>query len=156
MTSFIDIYNQVLVVVEDYRINNLYTADYNSFLTYMRGLLTVGIPEFTGCLQSLDYTTQTETDTNGNQTTAYYFINDLTVKEQSILAKIVVAKWWDEHIQNVVVYQSKIPNQNFKQMEISEGLKQKSVYKDKLYENIAYDINNYQLDNMSQLPFFGG
>ena len=41
-------------------------------------------------------------------------------------------------------------------MEIANGLKQKSEYKDKLTEEIGRYINEYQCDNLSKLPFFGG
>ena len=47
-------------------------------------------------------------------------------------------------------------SKNFKQLQESQSLKQKSEYKDKLHEELGRDITNYQLANISKLPFFGG
>ena len=156
MTNFESIYNLSLVTVGDYKLKKLISIDSEQFYEYMRSLLTVGIPEFSGCLQSLDYTSQQETDTNGNTYTAYYFVNDLTTKEQAILARLVIIKWWEQKLQEVTVFQGSIPDRDFSKMEIANGLKQKSEYKDKLYDEVARLVSEYQCDNLSKLPFFGG
>ena len=156
MTKFESIYNLSLVTVGDYKLKKLISINSEQFYEYMRSLLTVGIPEFSGCLQSLDYTSQQETDTNGNTYTVYYFVNDLTTKEQAILARLVIIKWWEQKLQEVTVFQGSIPDRDFSKMEIANGLKQKSEYKDKLYDEVARLVSEYQCDNLSKLPFFGG
>ena len=40
-------------------------------------------------------------------------------------------------------------------MEVSNGIKQRSEYLDKLYEKIQYDIEQYQFSSLSSLPFWG-
>lgn len=156
-TPFTDIYDLALIVIEDYRIDNLANADYKSFLTYMRGLLMHGLPDFVGNLQSLDYTSQQETDTQTGETSiVYYFVNTLTSKEQSILAETIVYTWVQRLINDVRTFQPHLSVKEFKQLEIANGIKQRSEYLDKLFEKLHYDITQYQLSDFSKLPFFGG
>jgi hypothetical protein len=151
MTNFEEIYDLAKVTMNDYRLDNLAIRDYDAFLTYFRSLLVTGMAEFTGCLTSLDYTSVTE----GNET-KWYFTNDLSMAEKSILAKTIVLKWWEQNIQDVVVFQPHMSSKNFKQLQESQSLKQKSEYKDKLGEELSRAIVEYQMDNLSSLPFWGG
>ena len=146
MTDFEDIYDLAKVTMIDYKLDNLAIKDYDAFLTYFRSLLTKGMCDFDGCLTSLDYK---KVDNK------YYFNNDLSSKEKSILAKLIIKTWWEQGIQDVRVYQPHMSSKNFKQLQESQSLKQKSEYKDKLDEDLGRDIINYQLDNMDKLPFWG-
>jgi len=157
MTPFSEIYDLAIITMGDYKIKNLIAVSQDSFYTYMRSLLTTGIISFSGCLQSLDFTSQEETDdTSGDVTTVWYFVEDLSFIEKSILARTVILQWWEQKLQEVTVFQGSIPDKNFSKMEIANGLKQKSEYKDKLNEEIGRLIGEYQCDNLSSLPFFGG
>ena len=156
MTSFETVYEQMLVSVEDYQLNSLYSKNYSAFVSMMVDYIKSGIPEFTECLQSLTYSTQTSTNADGQSETLYYFDQDLTPKEISILSKTLLLRWWERHIQTVTSFENKVPLKDFKSMEIANGLKQRSVYKDKLKEEVAYDIMQYQTANISSMPFFGG
>ena len=160
MTNFKEIYSFAKVTIIDYKIDALIKTNYDAFLEYMRSLLTIGIPEFKGCLVDLSYTTETTTINNDDGTTTdvvdYYFINDLTMSEKSVLAKIVVKKWWETKIQETTVFQPKLSFREFKQVGTEQNLKQKSEYKDKLEEDISREITEYQLENLSKLPYFGG
>lgn len=164
MTPFTDIYSLAKITIIDYKVDSLIKIDYEAFLTYFRSLLTVGIPEFVGCLKSLDYTTREEVenyiDKDGNMAQRnvvnWYFIEDLDIHEKGILAKIVVLKWWESKIQDVVAFQPHLSVKDFKQLQESQSLKQKSEYQDKLRENLSKAIGDYQLEHLSSLPFFGG
>lgn len=156
MTSFETVYEQMLINIEDYQIKNAYEQDYPAFVIFMVGLIKSGIAEFTGCLQSLTYSSKEEVNNDGETVSVYYFDQDLTIKEISILSKIVLLRWWERKLQTTVAFQGKVPVKDFKQMEISDALKQKSMYKDKLKEEISYDIEQYQLSNLYKLPFWGG
>lgn len=151
MTNFEDIYDLAKVTMIDYKLDNLAIRDYDAFLTYFRSLLVTGMTEFFGCLSSLDYTSVKE-----DGETKWYFTADLSQLEKNILAKTIVLKWWEQHIQDVVVFQPHMSSKNFKQLQESQSLKQKSEYKDKLQEELGRDITNYQLANINSLPFFGG
>ena len=149
MTNFEEIYDLAKITMIDYKLDNLAIKDYNAFLTYFRSLLMSGMSEFTGCLTSLEYTSTT---TDG--TTTYYFINDLSSLEKSILAKTVVIKWFEQQIQDVVVFQPHMSTKNFKQLQESQSLKQKSEYIDKLQESLGRAITEYQMENLNSIPFF--
>lgn len=151
MTSFEDIYDLAKVTMIDYRLDNLAIRDYDAFLTYFRSLLVTGMAEFTGCLTSLDYKSTVE-----DGETKWYFTADLSMTEKSILAKTIVLKWWEQNIQDVVVCQPHMSSKNFKQLQESQSLKQKSEYKDKLGEELSRAITEYQMENLSSLPFWGG
>lgn len=156
MTPFTDIYDLAKVTIIDYRIDFLIETNYEAFLTYFRSLLTNGIPEFAGCLDSLDCISKVELDENGNETTNWYFIRDLDIYEKSILAKTIILKWWDTQIQDVRAFQPHMSTKNFKQLQESQSLKQKGEYKAALEEDLSKSITNYQILNISKLPFFGG
>lgn len=151
MTSFEDIYDLALTTIRDYKLDNLAIRDYEAFLTYLRSLLNAGSMEFDGCLKSLDSTNVVEDGEN-----KWYFIEDLDRDEKKILAKTIVLKWWEQHIQDVVVFQPHLSTKNFKQLQESQSLKQKSEYKDKLNEELGRDITSYQFNHMNILPFWGG
>ena len=97
MTAFTDIYDQALVVMQDYTLDNLANTNYDAFLIFMKGLLKNGIPFFNCCLNNLNYedVEEAELDENGNSITVVnsYFTADLTNKEQSILAMWKVISW---------------------------------------------------------------
>jgi hypothetical protein len=156
MTPFTDIYDLAKVTIIDYKIDALIQADYNAFLTYFRSLLTIGIPEFTGCLDSLEYTSKIETNENNEEVVNWYFVRDLDIYEKSILSKTMVLKWWDTQLQDVRAFQPHLSTKNFKQLQESQSLKQKTEYKGALEEDISKAITAYQLNNLNKLPFFGG
>lgn len=146
MTNFEDIYDLAKVTMIDYKLDNLAIKDYDAFLTYFRSLLMTGMVEFTGCLTSLEYKSIDD---------AWYFVEDLSLTEKNILAKTVVLKWWEQHIQDVVVFQPHMSTKNFKQLQETTSLKQKSEYKDKLREEISEAITEYQMENLDKLKFWG-
>ena len=156
MTPFTDIYEFAKVTIIDYKIDKLANTNIDGFLTYMRSLLTIGIPEFSGCLKSLDFHSETELDINNEEITVYYFDETLDIYEKKILAKIVVNEWWLTKIQDVLAFQPKLGNREFKQIANDQNLKQKSEYNNRLVEDINHSITEYQLKNLSSLPFFGG
>lgn len=148
-TKFTEVYDKALVVMHDYRLDNLAKNDYDSFLTYLRGLLIDGIPEFTGSFKALTYHLSEETN-------EYEFDETLTAVEISILAETIVYNWWTSLHNDVLAIRPKLSIREFKQTDISNGIKQRSEQIDKLHEKIQYDITQYQLSDFSQLPFFNG
>ena len=160
MTNFEEIYSLAKVTIIDYKMDKLIKVNYSAFLELMRSLLTIGIPDFNGCLTDLSTTTETEEieHDDGTKTSVitYYFVNDLSIKEKSILAKIVVLNWWRTKIQETTVFQPKLAFKEFKQVGTEQNLKQKSEYADKLEEDISRAITEYQIENFSKLPYFGG
>ena len=159
MTDALDIYDRAMVVIQDYRLDGLYNRDYNSFLLFMKGLLRNSIDLFNGCLNDLSYTDIEEeetikTDDNQDEVvkiTHTYFNKDLTFKEQSILAMIVVYQWFEREVQDVKQFSNHLNTRDFKTESSYMNFKQKNEYLDKLREVYLQEINNYQIENMDAL-----
>lgn len=151
MTPFTDIYSFAITEITDYKVQKMISADINSYYKYMMSLLLKGKNIFSDCLQSLDYISQVE-----NNVTIWYFVNTLTDSEKSILADIVTIGWFKQRIQDLLAWQGKISDPNFKDMNVE--IKQKSDYLFKLYEQLSRDKETYfaEKDNFNKLDFFGG
>ena len=114
-TSFDDIIDMALVTIQDYKLNNLYSANPASFEMITNSFLLKGLPEFTNCKTPLTYNTQSRT-----------FLNTLTPLEISILADLWVYEWFNWNVQNVTQFQNKMSPSDFKHYSEAENLKQKS------------------------------
>ena len=77
-----------------------------------------------------------------------YFNADLTSKEQSILAMIIVYEWFLRETQDVRQFNNHLQTRDFKVFSEANNLKQKSDYSDKLREKYLYEIQQYQLNKL--------
>lgn len=146
-TSFETIYDRALVTIGDYKLDALAQADYEAFLLHLQGILERAVPDFTLCEQSLDYDTAS---------TPPAFTSTLNNKEINILAELMVYNWFSGKINDVTQFQGHLNNKEFKAHSEGANLKEKSEYLDRLREKIAQDEVDYQLMDLSILPFFGG
>ena len=150
-TNVEQIYDIALVTINDYQIDALAKVDYNAFLQYLRGFLITGLPEFTGdVLGELEIEEVKTINDSGEETTHYEFTRDLTSKEISIIAKTMVYKWFLKVHQDLKLLRGHLGIKEFKQLEISAGMKQRSEQLDKLKEDIQYDITQFQLLNLDK------
>lgn len=140
MTSFDDIIDLALVEVNDYRLTKLYeNQTENDFNTYVDGFLISAIPLFSKCRQSLDYNLEERV-----------FTNDLTLSEESILAKLWVLQWYRKDNQTYALYRQHLQNSgSFKNHSESQNLKENSTYADKLKEEVDRLMVAYQLEDIS-------
>ena len=152
MTPFSNIYDRALVLIQDYKLDSLANKDYASFLLFMKGLLENSIDLFNGTLNDLTWTDseEVEEDADGVVTVIddSYFNADLTSKEQSIIAMIVVYNWFLREAQDVRQFENHLKTRDFQTYSEANNLKQKSEYIDKLREKYLYEIQQYQLNNM--------
>lgn len=161
MVAFTEIYDRALVTMQDYTIDKLAETNYNAFLLFMKSLLKSGIPFFNCCLNSLDYHDEAEIEINENGEEVIvintYFDADLTTKEQSILAMILVYEWFKRDVNDARQYRQKLNNRDFKTESSYQSLSKRSEYLDKMREQISQEIQNYQVDNMDSLyEAYGG
>ena len=140
MTAFTDIYDTALVVMQDYKLDNLANTNYDAFLVFMKGLLKNGIPFFNCCLKSLEYN-----DVDN------YFVSDLDSKEQSILAMCLTYEWFKRDVNDASQYRQKLSTRDFKTESSYQSLQKRSEYLDKMKEQIVQEIQNYQIDNIDSL-----
>ena len=155
MVAFTDIYDRALVTMQDYTLDKLAVTNYNAFLLFMKSLLKSGIPFFNCCLNSLEYQDieETEIDDNGNEVQVIntYFTADLTNKEQSILAMVLIYEWFQRDVNDARQYRQKLSTRDFKTESSYLSLSKRSEYLDKMREQIVQEIQNYQVDNMDTL-----
>lgn len=169
MTPFTNIYDRSLVVIQDYKLDNLAKSNYSAFLTFMKGLLTSGVDLFNGCLIDLSWedieedTDVQQVDENGDpviddegnpvyvKEINTYFVNDLSSKEQSILAMIVVYKWYERELNDVREFKLHLQGRAFRSYSESQLFSRRTEQYNILRENISREINNYQISNLDRI-----
>lgn len=161
MVAFTEIYDRALITMQDYTLDKLAETNYNAFLLFMKSLLKSGIPFFNCCLNSLDYHDEAEIEINENGEEVIvintYFDADLTTKEQSILAMVLVYEWFKRDVNDARQYRQKLNTRDFKAESSYQSLQKRSEYLDKMKEQICQEIQNYQVDNMDSLyEAYGG
>ncbi len=161
MVAFTEIYDRALVTMQDYTLDKLAETNYDAFLLFMKSLLKSGIPFFNCCLNSLDYhdEAEIEIDENGEEVIVIntYFDADLTAKEQSILAMVLVYEWFKRDVNDARQFRQKLSTRDFKTESSYQSLQKRSEHLDKMKEQICQEIQNYQVDNMDSLyEAYGG
>lgn len=151
MTNFKLIYDRAISRIRDYRLDNLFNRDEDVFYNYMRVKLYEAIDVFNGCLTSLEYTSET---TDG--VVEWYFIEDLSSKEISILSYGIVISWMEQNLLDITQMNMHLSTREFKSFSTSVNLKEKSNVLDKMKEDMDREITEYQLKNISAISFFGG
>lgn len=158
MTDWELVYDRALIVIKDYKLDNLYNKDYDAFLLFMKGLLTTSVDLFNGCLTDLSYHDETlivermiEDELVEVEEIHTYFNTDLSSKEISILSMIVVHQWMQREVNDVAQFSNHLSTRDFKNESSYLNLKQKVERLDKLREVYLQEINNYQIDNMDSL-----
>ena len=148
-TPFDSVEDLALIAIRDYKIDKLYNHSIEQFQQYLDGFLLTAIPNFRNCRQSLDY------DIEQRQ-----FNADLSSMEQSILADLWVIEWFNKETNDATQIQNKLQVASaFTSHSVSQNLKEKSTYLDKLREGVDLKITQYQLQalpypNASSAPSY--
>ena len=151
MTNFKVVYDRAMGRLRDYRLDNLFNKDEDAFYDFMRQKLYESIDTFNGCLSDLTYHSETV-----GTVTEWYFDATLTIKETSILAYGLIIAWMEQNMLDITQMNLHLSTKDFKNFSESQNLKQKSEVLDKMREDMAREVTEYQLKNLSNLTFFGG
>lgn len=143
MTSFDSIEDLALIVIRDYKIDSLAQSDPTAFQTYLDGFLISAIPNFTASLTDLSY------DLTTRQLSA-----DLTNLQQKILACLLNVEWMTAETQNITQFNLHLQNKEYKVYSEAENLKQKVDCLDKMREKAQQLATEYQLLNISSIPYY--
>lgn len=158
-TSFLKVYDRAMTQFKDYRLDNLYQLDKESFYTLLRGFLLDSIDDFDGCLNDLSYiSVDEETEDEQGQvvtTTEYYFNNDLSSKEIKILCLGLAIAWYNNDLSDATQFRLHLNVREYKAHSEAQNIKQRSDILDKMREELDRNITEYQIANISNLPFFG-
>lgn len=138
-------------MLKDYRLDNLYKVDEVAFYEFLSGFLINGADYFNGCLSDLSWH---EELVNGEPMGVFDI--PLSSKEVQILCLGVLASWWEMNKNDITEFNNHLSTRDFKSYSGTANLKAKSEDLDKLFERIGYETSQYQLNNLSDLPFFGG
>jgi len=148
MTPFSDVYDLFLIMVTDYKLDNLYASSEEDFLIYLRGFLIPAITKFTNCNQSLAWSTEEDDIDN--------FSSDLTDSEKNILAELMSIQWLNKEINNVTQINLHLNDTDFKHYAESQNLKEKVAHRDGLREIYNQDIVDYGLINIDWTAWGSG
>jgi len=144
-TTFETIYDRALITIQDYHLDKVAQEDYKAFTDYLQGILVFSVPYFDKCKQSLAYSI-TEDEASFNST--------LTEKEINILAEFMVINWFNGKVQDVVQFESKIHNREFKTLSEAQNFKAKILHLDELREKCRQDITEYSLSKENFAKIF--
>lgn len=156
MTKFRDVIDRATTLWRDYRLDNLYKIDIDTYYTFLEGLMLNSIDMFDGCLTDLTYEEITETEDDGETVTQYAFTNTLSSKEIYILALGIMIAWMENNKNDITQMNLHLNSREFKAYSESQNLKEKQNTLDKMREEHNINITNYQLKNIGSLTFFGG
>lgn len=140
-TSFDEIIDLALTLIDDYKLRKLYNQSEAKFLMFCDSLLLAAIPNFFRCNQSLDYNTATR-----------QFNNQLTSLEISILADLWILEWFKKETQDSRKINALLQSSgSFKSHSAAQNLKEKTTYLDGLREKVSQKMTNYQLQNIDNI-----
>lgn len=140
-TSFDEIIDLALTLIDDYKLRKLYNQSEAKFLMFCDSLLLAAVPNFFRCNQSLDYDTATR-----------QFNNQLTSLEISILADLWILEWFKKETQDSRKINALLQSSgSFKSHSAAQNLKEKTTYLDGLREKVSQKMTNYQLQNIDNI-----
>lgn len=140
-TSYTDIYDLFLMIVDDYELTELYHSSEEDFTTYLQGFLILAIPDFRICKKDL----KQRDDSSGT------FLIELSDTEKSILAKLMAKYWFKKKIQDVTQFQGHLNDKDFKFHSEAQNLTAKRDYYNIIREEVDQDLNDYGYEHSDWL-----
>jgi hypothetical protein len=137
-TTFVDIYDLFLQLIQDYRLTALYNDDVANSTTNLDTLLEswlmLSIPDFeTVCNQDLEDRTDA----------SHTFDIELTTENKTILAQIMVKYWLSKEVNDILQMRLKIQDRDFHTYSENSNLKEKSAWLTKVKEEISQRLVDY-------------
>lgn len=146
-TSFDEVIDLGLVLVDDYKLNKLYTNSPEDFYKFCDGILIKSIPNFVNCNQSLDYIVNYSENPPVRE-----FVNTLTMYEKDILADYWALEWFTRETQVASRINAALQNSgSFKSHSEAMNLKAKESYLNGLRVKVAQKCVDYESMNLSNI-----
>lgn len=138
MTEFTEVYDLFLMLVQDYKFNELLDSSEADLSLYLKPFLLFSIQRFSPyCVNDLS----NKIDNSGDK-----FTIDLTLDEKVILARLMVQFWLERMVQDITQINGKLNDTDFKHFSEAQNLKSKQDYLNTVREDVAQIITNYQLN----------
>lgn len=87
------IIDRAMITINDYKLDDVYKTDPNTFTTILEGYMVRGLSKFDACLKPLDYNLDT-----------HEFNVDLDMYEIDIIASWTVIEWYEGELQDVLEF----------------------------------------------------
>jgi len=142
-TPFSTIYDQFIMFVTDYRLNELYNASVSDFETYLSGFLIPAITDFKNCNQSLSYATSIFTET-------------LTEENIKILAMLMKKYWLTKEIDDITQMNLHVTDRDFRVYSESQNMREKQNRLILELENLSQSLVDYGYDNTDWSAWLNG
>jgi hypothetical protein len=144
----------MLPIINDYKLDKLYTVDKNALFEFLKGFLVNGLSDF-DCLKPLTYKSQIiiNEDTNEEET-IYVFDSDLDDDEKKIISEIAVSKYFKRLIQDVKARLPYMSQREFKKEATAPVMKQNDNWYNNLVSEYMEDIANYNMKHIEELDYW--
>lgn len=142
-------------LITDYELDSLIKMDEQAFYDFLGGFLVNSIDMFDGCLTDLSYHIESSVDDDGCPIDIYVFDNDLTSKEIYILTLGVAICWYRKALDDKTQFALHLQTKEFKSFSEQQNIQRRQDRLDRMVESLSREINDYQLSNLSKLPFWG-
>lgn len=149
MTTFDEIYDWMLPIINDYKLDKLYVKDKKVLFEFLKGFLTHGLSDF-DCIKPLTFHEETDEDDN----TIYVFDNELDSDEKKIIAEIAVSKYFKRIIQDVKARMPYMSQREFKKETTAPAMKENDSWYNNLVSEYMADISNYNMKHLDQLDYW--
>lgn len=154
-TTFSEIYEDwMLPIINDYKLDKLYTVDKNALFEFLKGFLVNGLSDF-DCLKPLTYKSQIIINEDTNEEEAIYvFDSDLDDDEKKIISEIAVSKYFKRLIQDVKARLPYMSQREFKKEATAPVMKQNDNWYNNLVSEYMEDIANYNMKHIEELDYW--
>lgn len=137
------IIDQAMITIRDYKLDEVFTVDPETFDTIIEGYMLRGLSKFEGCLKPLDY-----------DRTLHEFISDFNIHEVDIIASWTVIEWYEGQLQDVLEFKEPLRDVDFNKYSTGQNLRPRQEYIGTLRTKAKQDTTNYQLLDIENLPYF--
>jgi hypothetical protein len=132
-----------MMIVTDYRLNQLYNASVSDFETYLSGFLIPAITDFKRCNQSLSYT-------------SLVFSETLSQENIKILAMLMKKYWLIKEIDDITQMNLHVTDRDFRTYSESQNMREKQNRLILELEQLSQTIIDYGLENLNWSDWLSG
>lgn len=139
-TESTEIFDLFMLLQSDYRLTSIYTNSGSSiFNTYLQPWLLFSIGDFDDiCDQDLTYSTTTQS-----------FTVTLSIKNQRILAQLLIRYWLQKEVQDILQMRLHIQDKDFKTFAEANNLKEKQNLYNQKREELSQILTNYEIKGIN-------
>ena len=136
-TPFSAIIDEAMVIINDYKLANIYKEDENLFAEILQSYMLRELPKFTECLKPLTYDLESQT-----------FDSDFDINEIAIIADWTLIAWYEAQVNDVLEFKETLQNREFKKYSTGQNLKERYANLKMLRGRVKQDGTNYQFKNL--------